>query len=777
MPEKNTDKELMKDKADTKAIENKYRHLFNCLGDAIFVHDMHGKILDVNDYACHRYGYSYEKFLTMHAKDVDTPEQAKHIQKRIQLLIENGEVTFETIHQDSKKRHFPVEATVKLGEYDGHQVVLAISHDITKRKKTEEALQDSEEKHRLFFENSPVGIIHYDNKGIITDVNDAIITIFGTTHEKLIGLKIDDIPNKRFANEVYKSLNGEFGYFEGEYTSYTGKKTSILKAHWIPLIYDEDVFNGVGIVEDITQKTRTKEALKRSEGKYRYLIEKLDDIIWTLDLNLNTTYISPSITKNLGFTPEERILQNPIEQMTPSSYNNIAELLINELNREQEVGSDPDRVVRVEVEYYHKNGSILWFENIVSGLRDQNGILIGFHGVSRNISERKFAEKEKIKAQKIVGDQKKLALVGQIAGKMAHDFNNVLAVIMGNAQLALLDSKETKTIKALELIFNQTIRGKNLTRNLVAFAKDQEPKQKFFKLSEKIELVLRLLQKDLEGIEITKEEKPGMPELLADPGMIEHGLVNLIQNSIHALSTIKHPKITIRIYKIDNNLCFEIEDNGCGIPKEHSADIYEPAFTLKGSKDITESYKSDIKGTGYGMANVKKYIELHKGNIFVESKLNSGTKFTIQLPIIKKELTTKEKAVLRKETAFFEKYILLVEDEQSLSDVQYSILTQEPCNHKIDIAPKGQIAIDLFDRNEYDLISLDYILPGGINGMDVYNHIRKTNKSIPILFISGNIEFLESIEELKTNDPYVDHQSKPCVNINYVNSINKLLGI
>jgi CheY-like chemotaxis protein len=176
------------------------------------------------------------------------------------------------------------------------------------------------------------------------------------------------------------------------------------------------------------------------------------------------------------------------------------------------------------------------------------------------------------------------------------------------------------------------------------------------------------------------------------------------------------------------------------------------------------------------MANVKKYIEQHNGKIGVESVVNSGTKFTITLPVIKKELSIEEKVELQKEIIYFEKYILLVEDEQAIADVQYRILTQDPCNHKVDIANNGQVALDLFDRNQYDFVSLDYILPGSINGMDIYNHIRKTNKAVPIIFISGNLEFLESIQNLKRKDPYIDHLSKPCKNIDYVTGINRLLG-
>jgi len=424
----------------------------------------------------------------------------------------------------------------------------------------------------------------------------------------------------------------------------------------------------------------------------------------------------------------------------------------------------------------HKRGGWVWVNargKVVKWGKD--GKPLRMSGTHLDITERKKAEAEKLIAQKVASEQKQLALVGQVAGKIAHDFNNILGIIMGNTELALLDCQEPQTKKILELVFEQGIRGKNLTKNLVAFAKDQEPKQELFKISEKIVLVLNLMKKDLEGIELRHEESPGVPELIADPGMIEHVLVNLVQNSIHALSMVEYPRITFRTYCHDNHICFGIEDNGCGISKENLENIYEPFYTLKGSKDVTGSYKEGIKGTGYGMANVKKYIELHKGSIEVESELKSGTKFTICLPIINKKLTTEEKIELQNEIKHFKKYILLVEDETAISDVQYKILTNEPCSHKVDLAVNGQVAMDLFNRNKYDFISLDYVLPGGINGMDVYHHVRKTNKTVPVIFVSGNIEFLESIKELKQKDVYIDHLSKPCRNIDYMNGINKLL--
>ncbi|MBA3010924.1 MAG: hybrid sensor histidine kinase/response regulator [Desulfobacula sp.] len=393
-----------------------------------------------------------------------------------------------------------------------------------------------------------------------------------------------------------------------------------------------------------------------------------------------------------------------------------------------------------------------------------------------NLRTVKLAEAEKINAQKILGEKKKLALVSQIAGKMAHDFNNILGIIMGTTELSLLDCRDPGTNESFKTILDQTLRGKNLIKNLLAFAKDQVPNQTFFKLADKIDLVLSLLKKDLEGIQLIQENFQAIPDLLADPGMIEHALMNLIYNAIHATSKTDDPKITIRTYCCDDTICFEIEDNGCGIPREHLDAIYDPSFTLKGNRDVTGTYANDIKGSGYGMANVKKYMEQHQGSIRVSSTEGLGTKFTLCLPMIEQERIPEEKIQTREKGIQSKKHILLVEDEAAISNVQYRLLTQAPHCHKVDIADTGQVAMDLFDKNPYDFISLDYLLPGNLNGKDVYTHIRKKNKHIPILFVSGNIEFLESIKHLKQEDDHMDHLSKPCQNHEYVNRINKLLA-
>lgn len=168
-------------------------------------------------------------------------------------------------------------------------------------------------------------------------------------------------------------------------------------------------------------------------------------------------------------------------------------------------------------------------------------------------------------------------------------------------------------------------------------------------------------------------------------------------------------------------------------------------------------------------------LKVDKGHISCKSAVGNGTTFTLHIPIIQKELTREEKTDIQKNIIHFNKKILVVEDETAISNVQQRVLTKDPCNHTVDIAATAGMAMDLFDRNTYDCVSLDYALPGETNGMAVYPHIRKTNPQAPVLFVSGNIEFLESIGALNQKDDYMDHQSKPCQNKAYVNSINRLI--
>ncbi|MBU0970543.1 MAG: transporter substrate-binding domain-containing protein, partial [Proteobacteria bacterium] len=533
-----------------------------------------------------------------------------------------------------------------------------LEKEIEGHKRTEAALKASEEKYRSIIENAVEGVFQSTPKGQFIIVNPAFARMLGYASSEELITRVQDISTQYYVNPQDRihyqqrlQRDGYVEHFEFRARKKDGSQIWVSNSTRACLDPDGNIHRYEGTVQNITARKLAEEALQESQEQFSLFMDYLPALVFIKDETGRTLFVNRHMEEVLGAkdwigkTPLDLFPQDLAVAMASDDQKTMAQ------GYRRIIEIVPDKQGALHVYQTHK------FKINRAGKPP----LLG--GIALDISQLKLAEEEKLTAQKIAAEQGKQALVGQIAGKMAHDFNNILGIIMGNTELALLDCRDGQIQKTLELIFEQTVRGKNLTKNLVAFAKDQEPKQEFFRISEKIDLVLNLMRKDLAGIELVKEEHPGVPELLADPGMIEHALVNLIQNAIHALGRTQNPTIRIRTYSRDNLICFEIEDNGCGIPQENLDDIYEPSFTLKGRRDLTGAYDAGIKGTGYGMSNVKKYIEQHRGTILVRSQVGVGTHFTIRLPVIKKQLTREEKIQIRAGKPHFEKYILLVEDE------------------------------------------------------------------------------------------------------------------
>lgn len=514
-------------------------------------------------------------------------------------------------------------------------------------------------------------------------------------------------------------------------------------------------------------RKHAEEQLEKSEYKFTKLFQTTP--CWSLLAVVSTGTIleaNDTFFQTSGYSREEVIGKTGME----------FGLYVNPGDRQRALEEffDTGRLYDFPIQFRLKNGEIrecLWSAQTFD-MDDQ----VCWISAILDITERKKAEQDRHKATKLVADQEKHALVGQVAGKMAHDFNNILGAIMGNAELAMMDCDNEEMKQTLELILGQTIRGRNLTKNLTAFAKNQEPKHDFFKINDTVNLVISLLKKDLDGIGLKTDFGDNIPELMADPGMIEHALVNLLQNAIHAVSKTREPEILIRTFCEGNHICLQIADNGCGIPKEHMSDIFEPSFTLKGANDQSSAYATEIKGTGYGMSNVMRYVDQHKGGVYVESQVDGGTTIVIRLPVIQKMLTINEKQELKTANLVTGKRVLLVEDEVAIADIQRRILKESPCYHTVDVAVNGQAALELLQEYTYDIVSLDYRLPGKISGMDVYEEIQQHDSEIPVLFVSGNLEFLQSIDDLRKH-PHIDYLSKPFGNREYLEMINRLLSV
>jgi len=371
--------------------EEKYRRLFELESDSIFLIDNEtGNILEVNEAVCELYGYSRDVLLTMKHTDLSAePEETRKVTRA-------GE-TFVPVrwHRKNDQTVFPVEITANHFLWQGRSVHIAAIRDITDRVRANEALRESEERSRSLIDHNPDGVYSFDAKGIFISVNDAVCRITGYSREELMRINFGSLLVPEDEEKVWrhfeKALNGEAQNYETSIIRKDGGRVALSVTN-TPIIVKGEIIGVYGIAKDITRSKQADKALRESERKYRLLTEKMTDVVWIQDMNLRTVFVSPSIEASLGFTPEERVVQDVREQLTPESLTVAMDILVKELTEEQQGQADPERKLTLELEYYHKDGSTRWIENIISGIRDDKGRLTGLHGVSRDITRRKQAE-------------------------------------------------------------------------------------------------------------------------------------------------------------------------------------------------------------------------------------------------------------------------------------------------------------------------------------------------------------------------------------------------
>jgi PAS domain S-box-containing protein len=280
--------------------------------------------------------------------------------------------------------------------------------DITARKRAEDALQESGKKHRTLFETMAQGVTYQDSDGQIVSANPAA--------ERILGLTFDQMQGRTSIDPRWRAVHEDGSDFPGEthpsmVSLRTGEPVNNVVMgvfnpieegyRWISINTvpqfkpgEERPYQVYATFADITKRKRAEESLRESEARYRLLAENLSDIIWTMGTDLKYTYISPSVTLLRGYTVEEAMAQPLAENLTPASLETAMKLMVEEEAKERPGQYDPNRSITMEVEVSCKNGSTIWMENRVTYLRDSNGQIAAYLGVSRDITERKRAEEQ-----------------------------------------------------------------------------------------------------------------------------------------------------------------------------------------------------------------------------------------------------------------------------------------------------------------------------------------------------------------------------------------------
>jgi CheY-like chemotaxis protein len=335
-----------------------------------------------------------------------------------------------------------------------------------------------------------------------------------------------------------------------------------------------------------------------------------------------------------------------------------------------------------------------------------------------------------------------LEAFGQLAGGVAHDFNNILAVIMGYTELLLEDEGINASVKELlGGVYKAGERAANLTRQLLTFSRKKEMSVGPIELSEVIGGVTKMLGRIIgEDIKLQCNFSSNLPAIEADEGMIEQLLLNLAVNARDAMP--KGGRLIIGTDRIGTDaayvrsnpearegefVCLSMQDTGCGMSPEVKARVFEPFFT---TKDVG-------KGTGLGLATVYGIIKLHRGWVEVESQAGAGTTFKIFLPASSRSLAGPEQAPVQRGPRGGNETILLVEDEASVRGMAKTIL--ERYGYRVLEASSGVEALSVWRKQDTQihLLLTDMVMPEGITGRELAKQLQALDSALKVIYTSG----------------------------------------
>ncbi|MGA2280637.1 MAG: response regulator [Verrucomicrobiota bacterium] len=474
---------------------------------------------------------------------------------------------------------------------------------------------------------------------------------------------------------------------------------------------------------DIAERKQMAEA----HARLATAVEQAAEAIVITDTNGKILYVNPAFEKTAGYTWREAVGQNP-RILKSGKYDSTFYRQMWDSLAQGKVWSG--RIINKK-----KSGALYEEDMIISPIRDSAGRIINYVAVKRDVTQEVALAEQLRQVQKMES-------IGQLAGGVAHDFNNILTVIQGNASL-LLDAKNLSEadVDLAKQIIHAAERAAGLTRQLLVFSRKQVMQPAHLNLNEVVGNMTKMLQRILgEDIALQSDYTPILPLVFADAGMIEQVLLNLAVNARDAMPdggrlTIATTSKSIgREYTQQNPaaipgrcVCLSVSDTGCGIAPEQLSHIFEPFFT---TKEIG-------KGTGLGLATVYGIVKQHRGWIEIKSQVGKGTTFRIYLPAAK-DITAKQKTtVVAEELPHGDEVILVVEDEQPVRLLVGNLLQR--CGYTVLLAVSGIAALDVWEKHKdgIQLLLTDMVLPDGMMGRELAEKLKGEKPQLKVIYTSG----------------------------------------
>ncbi len=616
---------------------------------------------------------------------------------------------------------------------------VGIVHDITEHKRAEETLRERNRYIETILENSPIGFavntIH-DGKGVF--VCGRFEDIYGvprgsvhTVDEYFEKVYLDPVFREEIRARIMADMaSGNATRMRWEdlpITTAAGEKRFVTAIN-IPLL-DQNVM--VSTVQDVTARHQAEEALRESEERFRTLIEQAGDGVELQDAEGRFLDVNSTTCRQLGYSREE-LLRMAVFDVDPL------------VSRERYAATFQSLVnkppVLFESVHRRKDGTTFPVEITTSVIR--LGSVFRAVTLVRDITERKRQEEERKKLQEQLVQAQKMESVGRLAGGVAHDFNNMLGVILGHVELALSDHACNLPLdERLKQIQTAARRSADLTRQLLAFARKQTVKPKVLDLNDAVGGMLKMLRR-LIGEDIDLAWMPGADlwPVKIDPAQIDQILANLCVNARDAITGVG--KVTIETAKMmtcDEAYCTDhpdmlhgeyvmlaVSDDGCGMDKNTLDHVFEPFFT---TKDVGH-------GTGLGLATVYGIVRQNEGFINVYSEPGRGTTFKIYLPKFEAEAVEEIGVKKESEPRGGTETILVVEDEKMFLDLSTNILASLGYTVLATQIPSEALAVATRHKGPIHLLITDVVMPE-MNGRVLSERLATLRPETKILFTSG----------------------------------------
>jgi len=762
--------------------------------DGFSVLDANGIHINVNSALCEMTGFSRDELIGVGPPHPYwPPEEYDKINATFQKTLGHEFEEFELIFMRRNGERFPVilsPSEVK-DEHGNTISYLATIKDISELKQTEEELKKSrnrleekvyertvelgrineqlrkeiterkqaEELFRTLSESSPVGI-YIVQDGKFQFVNSQFQRYTGYSENELLGMESLQLVIPEDRNVVKRNaMNMLKGKRSSPYEYKIANKRG--EVRWILETVASVQYGGrqatLGNYMDITERKQTEEALRQSEERYRTILEEMEDGYYEVDLAGNYTSFNDATCRAYGYSREEMMGMN-YRVYTPKEETERVYKTYNQIYRT----GKPNKGFTYEV--IRKDGSTGFGELAAFPLRNQEGKIIGFRGVSRDVTERKRMEEERRELERKAQLASRLATVGEMASGIAHEINNPLTGVIGYAQLLMQRQDIPEDAKKdLKVINDGGQRVAGIVSKMLTFARQYKPQRDYVSINDLIAntLALRAYELETHNIKVITHLDPELPATIADGGQLQQVFLNLIVNAETEMD-LAHGKgrLSIKTEKIDDTIRISFKDDGAGISKENMDKIFNPFFT---TREVGQ-------GTGLGLSMCHGIIAEHNGRIYAESKSGKGATFVVELPIVTRpeQLELAEPEVEEAEEAAKAK-ILVVDDEPTVLSLVSRVLTGE--GHEVETIDNADDALEMIESKRYRLILLDIKMPG-MSGTELYKRIHKIAPSLArrIVFITGDVigaritAFLSSTKAHYIMKPFDAEQLKRAVN-------------